>query len=95
MQFFRRGRWGSMREKRRAEKDVLIIKPSTDEEDDHTSEQVFLFEPWSFEKTGVLVTLLDRLVRTKWLKLRISKQRQNIVYCKRSPLKIQIKIVHN
>lgn len=45
MQFFRRGRWGSMREKRRAEKDVLIIKPSTDEEDDHTSEQVFLFEP--------------------------------------------------
>ena len=56
MQFFRRGRWGSMREKKRAEKDVLIIKPSTDEEDERTSKQVFLFEPWCFEKSGVLVT---------------------------------------
>ena len=59
MQFFRRGRWGSIREKRRAEKDVLIIKPTTDEEDGHTSKQMFLFEPLSLEETGVLVTLWD------------------------------------
>ena len=57
MQFFRRGRWGSIREKRRAEKDVLIIKPTTDEVDGHTSKQVFLFEPLGLEETGVLVTL--------------------------------------